>query len=213
MGPPPFDWDRYWSQGPPRSLVAGGKHMARRLLRFARTRGLDLHDLADVGCGPAVALFQLARRMPRCDCYGFDASRTVLRSDTRRAKQEGFRNLHFRYGRLPDLGVERQFDLVTCMATLHYVPDAKRALHSLYALVRPGGYLILNYPNERQRMWYRAESLRDPSVKARFALVLAGKNLLSRAVVERTLHRRPESFWRTVGEPVLWNNPCVAIPK
>jgi ubiquinone/menaquinone biosynthesis C-methylase UbiE len=166
-----------------------------------------------VGCGLAVTLFELARRRPQSEFHGFDHSRFVLRYKRERARNEGLHNLHFEYGRLPGLDVERQFDLVTCIATLHYVREARRALRGLYMSVRPGGYLIFNYSNERQRGSYQADSGRDPSVRRRFALVLSGTNLLSRAVIERTLHHRPESFWRNVGEPVPWNSPCVVMSK
>lgn len=213
MTPHPFNWDRYWRNPLPRSLVVGGKKMARRLERFVQTKGVVLHDCADVGCGPAVTLFELARRMPQCEFVGFDSAQTVLRSNSRRAKRAGLHNLLFDYGRLPELPRNRQFDLVTSIATLHYVCEPRRALLALYRMVRPGGYLIFNYPNERQRTLYRVQSKRDPSVRKRFALVLLGTNLLSRPLIERTLHHRPESFWRAVGEPILWGNPCVAVPK
>jgi SAM-dependent methyltransferase len=187
--------------------------MARRIARFIKAKRLDVHRIADVGCGPATTLFALAPRLPSCAFDGFDTSRTVLRLDRQRARREGLRNLRFHRAEIPDLRVEGPYDLVICIATIHYVEDVRTALRRLHGIVRPGGFLIFNYPNRVQQGATRREARRDPVVKQRFPLVLAGKNLLTRPRIEEILGERPRSFWREVGEPPRWLNPCVVVPR
>ncbi len=207
-----WDWDAYWTDNPPpRDQVLSGRRMARKIARFLRDRGLEVRRVADVGCGPATTLSSLAHRMPACAFDGFDASRAVLALDRRAARGEGLRNLRFRRAVLPDLGIEGGYDLVICLATLHYVRDARRALQELFRIVRPGGHLLFNYPNRAQQGATRREARMDPVVERRFALVLSGANLLTREAIEATLRARPRSFWREVGEPPRWLNPCVVV--
>ena len=209
-----WNWDAYWAANPPpRDQVLGGRRMARRIARFIRSRGLDVRRVADVGCGPAITLFALAARMPECAFDGFDSSRKVLSLNRRKVRREGLRNLRFHHAELPDLRTNGNYDIVICIATLHYVEDIQRGIKQLHRMVRPGGYLVFNYPNRVQQAATRREARKDPVVLRRFALVLSGANLLTQGGIEDVLRHRPRSFWREVNEPPRWLNPCVVIPK
>ncbi len=121
-------------------------------------------------------------------------------------------NLHFEFARLPEVP-PRRFDLVTCNATLHYLDSPMAAVQNLYTLVNPGGYLIFNYPNRHTRAWYARWTRDDTSLQARFALLLAGENLLTQRGIRTVLGQRPTSFWAAVGEPGSRENPCVTVVK
>jgi len=185
--------------------------MARRIERFIKSRGLAARSIADVGCGPATTIFELAHRMPRCEFHGYDISRTILKMNRQKAKNLGLDNLRFDFAKLPAMTVRRRFSVVLCIATLHYIADPRRAIRQLYSMVEPGGYLIFNYPNRAHRAAVIREAGRDPVVSKRFELVIRGGNLLSYSSIERTLRRRPRSFWLAVGEPTNRVNPCVVI--
>jgi len=209
-----WDWDAYWAANPPpRDQVLAGRRMARRISRFAKSKGLAVRRLADIGCGPAITLSALAPRMPACKFVGFDSSRGVLRLDRAKTRKEGLHNIRFRRAELPELPTESGYDIVICIATLHYVKDVRRALRRLHRMVRPGGFLIFNYPNRVQQGATRREACKDPIVGKRFALVLSGANLLTQARIAEVLRERPRSFWREVDEPPRWLNPCVVVPK
>jgi SAM-dependent methyltransferase len=150
--------------------------------------------------------------MPECRLHGFDASEVILRKDRERARREGLTNLRFGLCRLPKPPAGT-YDLVTCIATIHYLSRPEQAIQGLYGIVRRGGHLIFNYPNRIQRERYRKDALRDPSVATRFSLILVGRNLLTHAAIERTLEARVEDFWSSVSEPTQKANPCVVVAK
>jgi trans-aconitate methyltransferase len=209
-----WDWDSFYEKHPPpRNQIQAGKRMAKRIERYIESRGLTARSIADVGCGPATTIFDLARRMPRCDFHGYDSSRTILRMNRQKAAKLGLDNLHFHFTMLPAMAVRRRFSIVLCIATLHYVEDPKRAIRRLYSMVEPGGYLVFNYPNRAHRAAVIREAERDPVVSRRFELVIHGGNLLSYSNIERILERRPRSFWLAVGEPTNVVNPCVIFAK
>ena len=210
----PWDWDSFYEKHPPpRNQVRSGKRMAKRVKRFIESRGFTAQSIADIGCGPATTLFDLARGMPRCDFRGFDSSRTILKMNRQKAVKLRLDNLHFHLIIFPAMAVRRRFSVVLCIATLHYVADPRRAIRRLYSMVEPDGYLIFNYPNRAHRAAVIRETGRDPVVWRRFELVISGGNLLSCSSIERTLGRRPKSFWLAVGMPASSVNPCVFIAK
>lgn len=209
-----MDWDAHWERTDRAELSemrTAGVRMASRLERY-----LDgpPDSLADVGCGPAFMLLELADRHPDATLVGYDVAPSVLRENRRRAAERGLDRLSFRRARLPDLDLGRTFGCVTCLATLHYVADIERALEGLLAHVEPGGVLVFNYPNRYTRRMYERDPETDPD---RFELVLAGENLLSYDRIETVTGRRPRSFWRAVGEDD-WRslgrrNPCVVLER
>ncbi len=208
-----FDWNRYWSEGAPSAeVIRGGKQMARRITRWIQEQGLHVDSMADVGCGPAIMLFELARAMPNCRFQGFDSSRAIIARNQSRARRERLANLHFGYARLPRRPYGT-YDVVTCIATLHYMSRPRTAIQALYRLVNEGGFLVFNYPNRLQRAAYIRASRTDPTVATRFALVLSGKNLLTRDQIETLVGQRPRNFWASVHEPPMRTNPCVMVGK
>ncbi len=79
------------------------------------------------------------------------------------------------------------YDLVVCFATLHYIKEIERAVKNLFELVNSEGYLIFNYPKPR-----------DEYMKKRFALVLAGENLISLRKINIVLGSRPKEFYSPI---------------
>src|SRR3990172_636969 len=165
------DWDDFYrNHRQPRFQVQAGKRMAARLEQFIASKGLPVRSLADVGCGPATTLFEIAPRLPATEFFGYDLSGTILEVNRRNARRKGLPNLNFRRARLPRMPTSRQFDVVFCIATVHYVRDSRRAIRNLYAMAAPGGYLIFNYPNPTQSAATVREAEKDPFVRRRFQL-------------------------------------------
>ena len=192
---PTFDWSKHWKVTcEPKGARKFAIKMADMIGDFMQNRGIDL--VADYGCGPATLLFALAERFPQTEFYGFDVAESIIQRNIERALQLGRQNLHFEQDDLPNPRRERKYDLVVCLATLHYIKEIKRAVKNLFELVNPQGHLIFNYPNIYTRASYRAEiKPQDESMKKRFALVLAGKNLLSLMKIEELLGASPKKFY------------------
>ena len=155
--------------------------------------------VADYGCGHATLLFALARIFPQTEFYGFDVAESVIQRNKERALQLDLQNLHFEQDCLPSPHRERTFDLVVCFATLHYIKEIGRAVKNLFELLNPKGYLIFNYPNIYTRVAYRTDiKPHDDCMKKRFALVLAGENLLSLNKIKNMLGARPKKFYSSI---------------
>ncbi|WP_267641669.1 class I SAM-dependent methyltransferase [Haloarchaeobius amylolyticus] len=212
----PFDWetDFYAATDWDRGAYVGGDDMPEHLATFFERVGVP-DTVADVGCGPALVDFELAPRYPDTAFYGYDVAPSVVESNREQAAEAGLSNLSFAVDALPDLAIDREFDLVYCMATLYFVDDVERALTELYDRVAPGGHLVFNYPNRYTRTWVHEETSGEK--REAFGLVGAGENLLSYDAIESVLGRRPESYWTAVGargEPYASRrSPAVFVRK
>lgn len=224
-----IDWGRFWNEaeGDRRRSAAPGAHGKADLLeRFFERVGVP-DELGSFGCGPADCEFEIAERYPGCSVSGYDAARSIVEANRERAAADGVGNVEFEVAVLPDLEVDRRFDLVYCYATLHYVEDAERALRALYDRVREGGHLVFNYPNRLTRAEYRrlvddeADAELPPvdpeDFRERFGVVFDGENLLSYDRIHDVLGSWPRSYWTAVDAPdAPWTgraNPCVYVSK
>jgi trans-aconitate methyltransferase len=221
-----IDWDDYWRSG--REAYADfpanvGRHgKADLLARFFEAEGVP-DDFASVGCGPANCPLELADRFPKMDVYGYDAAESVVRENRARIEREAGdealdrENVFFEVATLPDFDVDRQFDLVYCYATLHYVRDVERAIENLYERVRPGGHLVFNYPSETTREFYHDQFDDEPEFRERFALVFEGENVTSAGELEDALGASVQDYWDAVDADsdvgAAPANPCVYVEK
>ena len=212
-----WDWEQFYRNADyDRCAYLAGEEMADLLVRFFEReaqdgasddgdasvaavgtspddRGEFPTDVASVGCGPAVTLFDLAERLPDTELYGYDVSETVI-ADNREAAAD-LPNLHFAVDALPSLDTDRRFDVVYCVATLFFVADPETALRSLFERVREGGSLVVNYPDEALREF--ADSFEGRKREA-FELVLAGENVLAESDVEEALGTEVADYWQAV---------------
>jgi len=132
-----------------------------------------------------------ARRRLAC----VDAAPAVVDANREKAREEGVENVSFDVATLPDTGIDREFDVVYCMAVLYFVRDAEAALRELWRLTAPGGYVAFTYPNRRLQAW--ARDLDDEKREA-FSLVAAGENLLTYDRIQDVLGTYPRSYWTAV---------------
>ncbi len=186
----------------------------QRIKRFSTKRGLRFRSMADFGCGPGIALLELAELYPAASFHGFEISSALVDRNRKKATELGLQNVSFETTTLPTVPRTFTVDLVLCIATLHYIEASLLALQNLFMTVRPGGLLIFNYPNTFTAHWYRENVLKsDEALRRRFALVLGGKNLLSQRKIAVALGRPCGNFWKKVGESMDRANPCVFVSK
>ncbi len=215
MGWTSSEWDVYWmTSGSPPDVVEAQRRWVHRIKRFSRIRDLRFRYMADFGCGPGVTLLELAELYPDTSFHGFETSNGLASRNKAVAAELGLQNVSFEVTKLPMVPNGLAFDLVLCIATLHYVENSLRALRNLFMTVRPGGHLIFNYPNTFTAHWYRENVPKsDETLRRRFALVMAGKNLLSERKIAGALGRPCRSFWKEVGESMERANPCVFVSR
>lgn len=208
-----IDWNSYWEREKESSrMIKGARNMARRISIF-----IDKHNIGNVGdygCGTGRTLFILSEKYPDINFTGFDSSMLVIKRNRLRAKKMGLSNIRFKHDKLPNIKTGHNFDLVMCIATLHYIKDIGKAIRNLYNRVNTDGFLIFNYPNRFSKFWYQNWVKPDENEKRkRFSLVLSGKNLLTMTKIENILGDRPRNFWKTVGENIGRENMCVCLHK
>ncbi len=192
---PTFDWNKHWKvMCEPKGARKFAIRMGNMIGDLIRNRGIQ--RVADYGCGPATLLFTLAERFPHTEFYGFDSAASIVQKNIERMLRLDLQNLHFDQDELPNPRKERTYDLVVCFATLHYIKEIERAVKNLFDLVNPDRYLIFNYPNIYTRAAYRRDiKAQDEYMKKRFALILAGENLLSLKKIKDILDTRPKKFY------------------
>ena len=190
-----LDWNKHWEvAGESREAREFAVKTADMISVFMQDRRID--SIADYGCGPATMLFALAERFPRTEFWGFDVAASAIEKNSEKASRLGLKHLHFEQDELPSPRKDRMYDLVTCFATLHYIREIEGAVKNLLGIVNPKGYLIFNYPNILTRAAYRKDIRpHDIVMKKRFALVLAGENLLSLDRISIVLGIRPRKFY------------------
>ena len=111
----------------------------RRLASIERRLG-GRGRLLDVGCATGVLVE--AARARGWTAVGIDVSSFAV------AQCHG-RGLDVRHGDLVNTGLEpEQFDAVVLDDTIEHLPDPDRALQQVYRVLRSGGLVTLNTPNE-----------------------------------------------------------------
>ena len=190
-----IDWNEHWTlNDESKGATEFAVEMADRLGRFIDERDID--NVADLGCGPATTLFELAGMYPRIDFYGFDIAESVIRKNKEKAEKDGLRNIFFETDELPDTRTLLRFDLVICFSTLHYIKDIGSALRSLFELVNPCGHLIFNYPSIHTKRSYEKDVQQgDECMEKRFSILLSGDNVTSQREINRLLGVRPRKFY------------------
>lgn len=120
-------------------------------LRARRERFFELLDrdsrrgrLLDIGCGPGVLTEDLMTRGHAV--WGIDASPRMIEQCRRRFA--GSPGLRFEVGdatRLPY--PDRSFDTVVCLGVIDRVRDYEHAIAEIVRVTRPGGAVLVSFPN------------------------------------------------------------------
>lgn len=124
-------------------------------LRFADERGRPFRDLlarvpaddpsyvVDLGCGPGNLTRELASRWPGAQVEGVDSSPEMIQ---RARAGSGDGSVHFALGDVRDWTPPRPVDVLTCNATLQWVPGHLALMPRLVGMLAPGGSLAFQVP-------------------------------------------------------------------
>ena len=206
-------WDEYyrgdeWEREAGIAGTAGMTEMAGRFIDM-----VEPADFASVGCGPAAVELELAERHPDVEFYGFDRSPAIVEDDRREAEARGLDNVQFAVDALPRLETDRRFDVVYAVGMLYWVREIEDGIEDLYAHVRDGGRLVVNYPN--RYLHYEVLDEESDADRDVAPLVRDAENLMTFDEVGRLLGSKPRSYYNLVGgethRELKW--PIVVVEK
>ena len=115
-------------------------HMERYRFACAYAAGKTVLDIA-CGAGYSAPLF-IKAGAASYDGVDLNARLVAYDNDT-----YGAANIHYTEGDICTFSNGRTYDLITCFETIEHVPDYRSALKNLFALLRPGGTLLISSPN------------------------------------------------------------------
>ena len=110
----------------------------------------------DLGCGTGQYLLQLSSL--GLECYGADISEEMLQSTRKKLTSLDVSDVTLINSDCYNLPFEDNFfDLIICIGVLEYLDDEKKALKEIKRLLRPGGFVIVTFPN-----FYKLRNLINP---------------------------------------------------
>lgn len=140
------EWGARYNRQPRRmsdlDLLLRRQNVHRLLRPLLAGRQASLRVL-DVGCGSGNVLEGLDR--DGLSVLGVDRVPAMLSHAARTHPADRFIVADATRLPIPDSSV----DLITCLGVLEYVPDYEAVLASFFDKLRPGGHLIVSFPNRR----------------------------------------------------------------
>ena len=121
--------------------------------------------IVDLGCGPGVSTFEIARLRPKDRVIGLDFAGGMLEEARRRERTSGLPAGRIAWlcadaGRLPF--ADGTVDVLTGHSFLYLQPDRPRALQECMRVLVPGGRLVLMEPNGDASLLQAFGAGRDP---------------------------------------------------
>ena len=147
-------------------LHVPGRIRSNHIIREIRRLGLMDRPvrMLDAGSGKGDLALHLARRCPRWEIVGVELSPAKVNNSRSVAGRLGLRNVSFQTGRLEELDLAGQFDLIVSADVLEHIEDDRRVLRSMFRALAPGGYLIITAPSIPHRQHLRLVHWRETRI-------------------------------------------------
>jgi ubiquinone/menaquinone biosynthesis C-methylase UbiE len=129
-------------------LSKAAKHFVRRKIETALSFNKIKKGQKCLEIGSATGIFSFEFVKFGIDLTSIDLSRENIKIAQRKNTASETR-VEFRVGDVENINFEDEtFDGVFSFSTLRYVPEIKKALSEINRTVKPGGYIILDFPNK-----------------------------------------------------------------
>ena len=118
-------------------------------------RSMELQNagrIADIGCGPGNSTAVLCGMFPKAEVTGYDSSADMLRTARESCPEAEFQFCDVSKN-IPELGTG--FDAVFSNACLQWVPEHRNCIPALLAMLKPGGVLAVQVPDNFQEPIHR----------------------------------------------------------
>jgi 2-polyprenyl-3-methyl-5-hydroxy-6-metoxy-1,4-benzoquinol methylase len=163
-------------------------HVQRMLCQVA-DRAARVLRILDLGCGSGDVLDGLPR--DAFQIVGMDLVPEMVAAAARRRPGRAFAAADAHHLPVADAA----FDVVTCIGVLEYMPDAVPALAAIRSALKPGGYLIVSFPNKSSlfRTLSKAEIRVERALEAWVRRLRGGSAAEATAPAYRHVARSPRS--------------------
>lgn len=106
-------------------------------------------DVIDLGCGTGELTRKLADALPESKVLGVDFSQEMLND----SKAFGNEQVHFELRTIEEqVNLDTKYDLVFSNAAIQWVYSHEELLPKIIAMVKPGGQLVIQLPNQNQNL-------------------------------------------------------------
>ncbi len=109
-------------------------------------------SVLDAGCGEGHLLEKLAKKNPQNIHYGADLTELALDKARQRCPKAKYLLTDLSKIDLPD----NYFNIIVCTETIEHIDDYQGVLKEFKRLLKPGGILIMTFPNE---FWWTVSRL------------------------------------------------------
>jgi trans-aconitate 2-methyltransferase len=130
---------REWDAGAYHRVSGPQVSWGKKVLSGLKLRGDEF--LMDAGCGTGRLTAELLEDLPDGRVVGVDLSQNMLATARDHLRPRFGNRVHLVVADLQHLPFERAFDGIFSTAAFHWVPDHLRLFRSLFAALRPGGWL------------------------------------------------------------------------
>lgn len=116
----------------------------KRISSVTRNIPSDAKKILDAGCGEGHLFGFISSRFPGADYTGVDVTDVALSSARSRYPQTSFKKMD-----ITNLDFEDNvFDAVLLTEVIEHIYDYKKAIDECIRVLKPGGVLIITFPNE-----------------------------------------------------------------
>jgi trans-aconitate 2-methyltransferase len=113
-----------------------------KLLETLPLRGDE--TVLDAGCGSGRLTVELLKRLPEGRVIAIDSSGNMVNTARERLR-DNLRHVELRHADLTDFALPKPVDGIFSNAVFHWVPNHTSMFRSLFAALKPGGWLVAQF--------------------------------------------------------------------